>query len=247
VIAAADHARCSSSRLRERLQRRIHQRWETVESELSFGAAVLTFTRIADPNRVLDEAVAEEDRRRENGDPPLYEPPHLPYWAELWESAGALATALARTPPARDARVLDLGCGMGLCGAVAAALGASVVLADMEPGALLLARLNTLPFVDRARVRRLDWRRDRLAERFDLILGADILYERGQWEFLHEFFRVHLRENGSVWLSEPGRQSGDAFVPWIRARGWTMREELVAVDSRPQPIRVMRLDEPVLS
>ena len=136
---------------------------------------------------------------------------------------------------------------MGLCGAVAAALGANVLLADMEPSALLLARLNTLAFADRVRVRRLDWRRDRLAERFDLILGADILYERGQWEFLHEFFRSHLQQSGSVWLSEPGRASGDAFVPWISGRGWRIHEELVPIDTRPQPIRVMRLDEPVPS
>lgn len=241
MIADTPDVRRSPARLRDRLLHRIHQRWATIQSQLQFGPTSLTFTRIADPNRVLDDAVAEEDRRRNDGDPPLYEPPHLPYWAELWESAGALATALSRTPPARGARVLDLGCGMGLCGALAAALHADVLLADMEPGALLFARLNTLPFADRARIRRLDWRRDRLPDRFDLILGADIVYERGQWEFLDAFFRAHLAQGASVWLAEPGRQSGDAFVPWIKQRGWNVREDFLPIETRPRPVRMIRL------
>jgi predicted nicotinamide N-methyase len=235
----------NSWRLGERLRRRIHQRWQTVTSEFRFGPAVLQFTRIADPNRVLDDAVAEEDRRRRDGDPPLYEPPHLPYWAELWDSAGGLAQVLARTEPLAGTRVLDLGCGMGLCGAVAAALRANVLLVDLEPFALLFARLNTLPFADRARVRRLDWRHDRLDEQFDLILGADILYERGQWEFLCEFFRGHLADHGRVLLAEPGRQSGDAFVPWIKQRDWAVREEIQPVVTRAAPIRILQLDRGV--
>jgi predicted nicotinamide N-methyase len=237
LITDAPAPRISPQRFRQKLLRRIHQRWETLQTELRFGPAVLNFTRIADPNRVLDDAVAEEDRRQRSGEPPLYELPHLPYWAELWESGGALADCLARTPPPPGARVLDLGCGMGLCGAVAAALGANVLLVDLEPSALLLARLNTLDLGDRVRVRRLDWRRDCLDEEFDLILGADIIYERGQWEFLDEFFRRHLGEGGSVWLSEPGRQSGEAFVPWITGRGWTVAEEFVSGGK----IRVVRL------
>jgi predicted nicotinamide N-methyase len=245
VIAGPGTQRLNSWRLRERLLRRIHQRWQTVTSEFRFGPAVLQFTRIADPNRVLDDAVAEEDRRRHNGDPPLYEPPHLPYWAELWDSAGGLAQMLARTGPVAGMRVLDLGCGMGLCGAVAAALGAHVLLVDLEPYALLFARLNTLPFAARARVRRLDWRHDHLDEQFDLILGADILYERGQWEFLCEFFTGHLADHGRVLLAEPGRQSGEAFVPWIGQRGWLVREEIQPVVTRPGPIRILKLDRRV--
>lgn len=242
VTVSSPEQRRNSWRLRERLLRRIHQRWQTITSELCFGQAVVQFTRIADPNRVLDDAVAEEDRRHRDGQPPLYETPHLPYWAELWDSAGGLAQILARRPRAPGIRVLDLGCGMGLCGAVAAALGAKVLLVDLEPYALLFARLNTVPFAARAHVRRLDWRHDRLDERFDLILGADIVYERGQWEFLCEFFRAHLAQDGRVLLAEPGRQSGEAFVPWISRRGWRLSEETVPVATRPQAIRILQLD-----
>ena len=78
-------------------------------------------------------------------------------------------------------QVLDLGCGMGLAGTVAAALGAHVLFADLEPPALLFAALNSLPWRDRIRTRRTNWRTDDLGQQFPLILGADILYEKQQW------------------------------------------------------------------
>ena len=44
----------------------------------------------------------------------------LPYWAELWPSALALARAVARRP-LTGRRTLELGCGLGLPPAAAAA------------------------------------------------------------------------------------------------------------------------------
>jgi predicted nicotinamide N-methyase len=161
---------------------------------VSLGPLVIPFTRIADPNRILDEVAAEEDRiERVSGRRAPEDQLHLPYWAELWDSALALATYVTeRRKEFSGASVLDLGCGMGLSGTAAAAAGARVLFADLEPPALLFAQLNSLPYGRRVRTRRLDWRQDRLGERFDLILGADILYERKQWDYLEPFWRAHL-------------------------------------------------------
>jgi predicted nicotinamide N-methyase len=137
--------------------------------------------------------------------------------------------------------VLDLGCGMGLTGAVAAAMGARVVLADLEPDALLFARLNSLPWSQRMRTRRLDWRSARLDERFDLIIGADILYERSQWPHLEPFWREHLNAGGTVLLGEPGRQTGDLFLDWIKPRPWKLDQTERPVPTRPKPIRLFKL------
>ena len=90
--------------------------------------------------------------------------------------------------------------------------------------ALLFARLNCLPFGNRVRARQLNWQTNRLDEKFDLILGADILYERKQWEFLNEFWKAHLAKDGTILLGEPGRQSGEMFVPWIQQHGWNLHE-----------------------
>jgi predicted nicotinamide N-methyase len=231
---------------RFRLLRRIESRYPVVTETVRVGAITFPFTRIADPDRVLDEVAAEEDRlekvsgKRADGD---YL--HLPYWAELWDSAMGLAFALERraidwTPVTTN--VLDLGCGMGLSGTAAAALGArGVLFADLEAPALLFARLNSLPFAARVRARRTDWRRDNLRESFDLILGADILYERKQWEHLEPFWREHLAPTGSILLGEPGRPTGDVFPEWIRARGWSLTPLEQPVPTRERPIRLFQI------
>jgi predicted nicotinamide N-methyase len=235
------------------LLRRIQRRYQTVTETLRVGPLDLVFTRIADPDRVLDQVADEEDRReRRTGQRIEEDELHLPYWAELWDSSLALARYLVRehrepqsVTETRTAKtepsVLDLGCGMGLAGTVAAAVGCRVLFADIEPAALLFARLNSLPWSNRVRTRRLNWRRDRLPERFDLILGADILYERAQWEYLDEFWRHHLNPGGRILLSEPGRQTGDLFIPWIQQRAWRLTQQTQSVPARTQPIRLLAL------
>jgi predicted nicotinamide N-methyase len=222
---------------------RIQRRYQTVEETVRVGPLSLAFTRIADPNRVLDEVAAAVDLRERLGERPDNDHLHLPYWAELWDSAMGLAQYLVQrhsvTPLPPD--VLDLGCGMGLSGTVAAALGYRVVFADMEADALLFARLNSVAYAPRVRTHRLNWQSDRLPQRFDLILGADILYERAQWQYLEPFWRGHLRPTGSVLLGEPGRQTGTLFPEWITPRGWKLATHQQTVSTRPTPIRIFKL------
>ena len=234
------------SRLRRALLHRIHRRFRTVTQTIAIGRLTIPFTRIADPDRVLDEVAAEEDRREKlRGTRTPGDELHLPYWAEFWDSALGIGQHLVervtKCDTALHLRVLDLGCGMGFAGAVAAQLGARVLLADLEPAALLFARLNTLSHADRVRARRLDWRTGRLDETFDLIVGADILYERQQWDHLEPFWRAHLAPDGAVLLGEPGRQTGELFKPWIADRGWTLEESQQKVPTREVPIRLFTI------
>jgi predicted nicotinamide N-methyase len=221
-----------------KLADRIARRYRTCTVNLRLEGLNLPFTRIADPDSVLDAAVEAEDRRKREGSDT--EPPRVPYWAEIWESALGLGQLIGQSD-VQGKSVLDLGCGMGLAGAAAAAAGARVLLADVEPDALLFARFNTMQWTQRVRVRRLNWQRDRLSEKFDLILGADILYERSQWEFLDQFWRIHLKEGGRVLLGEPGRQTGDIFPLWARTQNWDVQESTQAVSGKPTPVRVFNL------
>jgi predicted nicotinamide N-methyase len=239
--------------LRQKLLTRIHRHYHTRHQAVHIGPIHLDFVRIEDPDRVLDKVAAEQDLRERLAGGPVNVPVeqlHLPYWSELWESALGLGEHLvhqAQTSGADAAQpmagrvVLDLGCGMGLSGTVAAALGADVTFADLEAPALLFAALNSLPFRDRVRTRRLNWQIDRLPERFDLIIGADILYERSQWEFLDFFWRHHLAAGGQVLLGEPGRQTGEKFLDWIKSRPWNLTMSHRTVPTRPVPIRIMTL------
>ena len=228
------------ARLRRHLLHRIHRSYQTVTKPIEVGTLKFDFTRIADPDVVLDQVVVEADRRekvsgRKQADDDL----HLPYWAEFWDSGMGIAQHLMKQ--GQRWRVLDLGCGMGFAGCVAAALGANVLFADLEPPALLFASLNSLPWRERVRTRRVNWRRDDLREKFDRIIGADILYERAQWEFLDAFWKRNLADGGEVLLGEPGRQTGDQFPDWIQPRGWKFERFEENVTTRPVPVRVFRL------
>jgi predicted nicotinamide N-methyase len=231
------------ARARAALLERIHRRYQTVARQWEIGPLRIPFVQVADPDRVLDQVAEEEDRlERLSGTRAASDQLHLPYWAELWDSAAGIGQHLASNfPGANRLSVLDLGCGMGLAGTVAARLGMRVLFADLEAPALLFARLNSLPDAGRVRTRRLNWQTDRLDERFDLILGADILYERRQWDFLEPFWRAHLAGGGTVLLGEPGRQTGDLFQDWIRAKGWSLEQHTEQVSTRPTPIRLFEL------
>jgi predicted nicotinamide N-methyase len=243
-----------SSRLarhRRHLLARIHRTYRTVTEEMLIGPLRLNFTRVRDPDEVLDQVVEAEDRReQETGDRRDGNALHLPYWAELWDSAIGMAQMLVKwqtgdvdrllPKPDRLMTFLDLGCGQGLSGTAAAALGHHVMLADLEAPALLFARLNTLVYEPRVRVRKLNWQTDNLGERFDVILGADVLYERAQWEHLDRFWRAHLAPEGVVLLGEPGRQSGDLFQEWIGPHGWSL-ERFSEKANTGKTIRLFRL------
>jgi predicted nicotinamide N-methyase len=232
-----------SATLAARLLARIHRRYQTKFETLLIGGLRIPFTRIADPDVVLDQVAAEEDRREKtSGQRHEGEELHLPYWAELWESGQGIGQMLVNSPElVRDKNILDLGCGMGLAGTIAAALGANVLFADLEADSLLFAALNSLPWREKIRTRRLNWKKDRLNERFDLILGADILYEKQQWDFLEPFWREHIANGGSVLLGEPGRQTGELFLEWIKPKYWKVERSEAPVPGRTRPIRLFHL------
>src|SRR5215204_5701127 len=65
----------------------------------------------------------------------------LPYWAELWPSALALARVLARRP-LTGRRVIELGCGLGLPAIAAALAGGRVLATDWSPDSVAMTARN---------------------------------------------------------------------------------------------------------
>jgi predicted nicotinamide N-methyase len=157
---------------------------------------VLTLLRPPEPEALLDEARFADDE-------------FLPYWAELWPSGLALARALPERLEGLSA--VELGAGLGVPSLVAAIRGARVTAVDWAPEAVELLRENAARNHIRLAAVHADWRA--FTGSFDLVLGADLLYEARNVEALVDLL-PHLGPR--VLLAEPGRPHAAAFFDQAR-------------------------------
>lgn len=109
-----------------------------------------------------------------------------PYWCFCWASGLVLARWLAEHPEwVSGKRVLDFGAGSGVAAIAAAKAGAlEVVACDLDPLAIASCQANAkLNDVE------LSYSTDFFAEadRFDLIIVADVLYDRANLPLLDQF------------------------------------------------------------
>ncbi|UXY53704.1 class I SAM-dependent methyltransferase [Pseudomonas tohonis] len=126
----------------------------------------------------MDRAFDADETRR------ILEEP--PYWCFCWASGLALARWFAERPEwVAGKRVLDFGAGSGVAAIAAARAGAAEVVAcDLDPLALESCRANAeLNGVE------LGYSGDFFAEadRFDLVVVADVLYDRANLPLLDHF------------------------------------------------------------
>ena len=173
------------------------------------GEVELSLLRPVSPEALIDEEAFADDE-------------FLPYWAELWPAATALASAL---PDVAGLRVVELGCGLGVPSLVAAVREADVTATDWASEAVELLRANAERNGVALRCEVRDWR-DAWAERFDLALAADVLYERRNVAPLA--VRLHeLAPRALVGLA--GRPYEDAFLRAVSGETELLAERVVDI------------------
>jgi predicted nicotinamide N-methyase len=128
--------------------------------------------------------------------------------------------------------VLELGCGLGLAGIAAVRAGGAVVLSDYEKDALLFARYNAMLNIPWSEPEFLlfDWRQPDGSRKFDVVLGADILYERRHFLPLLAAFEMMLSPEGVVVLTDPDRSTGNEFFVMAENEGYRLRREGVEIE-----------------
>ncbi len=137
--------------------------------------------------------------------------PLVPYWMVLWRSGVALAREVAALEIA-GARVLEIGCGLGAPSLAAARGGAEVLASDAEPEALALLERNASRNGVTLETVRAGWAdAGPLLRRvpFDLVLAADVLYERAG---VGRLLSLLPELADDVLLADPGRPSAEAFL-----------------------------------
>ena len=137
--------------------------------------------------------------------------PVAPYWSVLWRSGVALARELDHVA-LRGLRVVELGCGLAVPSIAAARAGAEVLATDACAEPLAFVARNAQANDVRIETARVDWAEPpELVRRgpFDLVLAADVLYERASVALL---LSLMPRLAPEVWLADPGRPAAREFL-----------------------------------
>lgn len=173
----------------------------------------------------------------------------LPYGVALWPSGIALAHEIAsRAEAFPNQTALELGAGIGLPGIVAAGLGARVVQTDNHELAVHLARRNAEANGLAAAIshRQDDWHAWNDANRYDWILGADILYGESLHAPLRKIFDANLAPGGRILLADPFRKTSLTLLESLETAGWTVSLNIWSLGSgeHPRPVGVYELAPP---
>lgn len=172
----------------------------------------LTLLLPACAEALIDEAAFAADER-------------LPYWADLWPSAVALARHLLERPLpdwTASLRALELGCGVGLVSLALVIRGCEVTATDYEPAALRwLAASAQASGLPAPITRLLDWRQPDPALAASLVVASDVLYEERNVAALAGALSAMVRPDGAALLADPGRRWLAPFLSLMRDRGWS--------------------------
>jgi len=130
-----------------------------------------------------------------------------PLWSVAWAGGQAIARYLLDNPQhAAGRRVLDVGSGSGICAIAAAKAGAASVTAN-DTDLLACLAISQNAALNRVKIQ-ID-RTDRLGidvKQIDLVLAADVWYERQLAERITPWLRRLARKGAMVLLGDKGRR-----------------------------------------
>ena len=181
---------------------------DVVEEVVDLPGGAVTVRHPRDGLDLLDEEAFEREQ-------------FMPYWADLWPSAVALADVVARRPP-EGKRVIELGCGIALPGIVAARGGGEVLLTDWSQDAVAFAADNAARNGVRVRTQVQSWDVPGplvVDGGWDLVLASDVLYEERNVLPLLAALDELVGPAGEVWLTDPRRRHLPAFLE-LAAETW---------------------------
>jgi predicted nicotinamide N-methyase len=200
---------------------------DSIEERIALPVGEVALTRPRDAEALLSEEGFEQEE-------------FLPYWAELWSSAVALADDIARRS-LRAASVLELGCGLGLPSIAAALAGGRVLATDWSADAVRATAANATLNEVTLETAQVAWAEPaEILERapWRYVIAADVLYEPRNVEQLLELLPRLVDRKGRILIADPGRRPAEEFLERAAAGRWYVR---TTTSSRSPRVRIHRL------
>jgi len=167
---------------------------------------------------------------------------NFPLWAKIWEASVVLADHLASLEALSGRGLLEIGCGIGLVGIVAASFGHEVTMTEQDPDALNFARANALtnlsPSNPPIEIHRLDWNQPALDRTFDLIVASEIVYSERDYKPLFALFKTLLKPGGEIILAEGLRESSVNFFKEM-SQHFEMKAQKKTIRTPEKEIRII--------
>ena len=139
-------------------------------------------------------------------------------------------------------RAIELGCGVGLPTVLALSRGARVLATDHYEAALEFTIYNARTNLDlEPEVAVLDWREPSMQGLgiFDLVLAADVLYERKNAAALADLVPKLLAPGGEAIFADPRRDEAPVFLEAMQERGFEAAMEETAVKQGESAVTVL--------
>lgn len=197
---------------------------------IAVGGDTVALWRVADLAAHVDRAALLA------GDDPA-EPP---YWAHLWSGARLLAAAVPRAA----GRTVEIGCGLGLPGLTAARRGARVVFVDRVPAALAFVRASAAANGSAVDVVAADVTTGAVRGPFDLVLAAEVLYDRPAFPALARALAALVGTRGRALLADAGRVDTRDFYGALDLVGlrWTATEHRMREEGLSLTVRLVAIE-----
>lgn len=194
------------------------QAYQVKHETLTIGESEYCIRSLLDRQQYYDpDGVAE----RANIPPAMW-----PIFGLVWPAGVFLAETMSRFP-CEGKRVLEIGCGLALSSLVLQRGGTDITSTDMHPLAetfleenLALNDMTPIPFYPGS------WgETDLQLEKFDLIIGSDLLYEAEHPALLAGFIDRHANDEVEVIIVDPGRGHHGRFKRAMEALGYRLETE----------------------
>ena len=156
-----------------------------------------------------------------------------PLFGVVWPTSVVMAMQSCRLDLAGK-RVLEIGCGIGLCSIVLHRMGVDITASDYHPRAREFLQRNVLgnglPPIKYS-TGNWDTGNARLGK-FDVLIGSDILYQPDHARLVPRFIDRHSSDDVQVVIGDPGRANRAKFTRNMVDRGY--RHEFEKFDRQLQ-------------